>query len=225
MRNRFRLGTQLVAAILLISVGACGQPTAPIATPAQTPSPAVISAPSAAPKPSVPASPAAQAAAAASPSPSPSQAVPRPSVVVSPSPSASTSPFAAAPRPAGASLALTAPTDGETLAAGSVTATVNYTGPALVAAGNATKLEDYHLHYLIDVDATPYIGTMVAIPSGDPRIIHTAATSVTIDNVAAGPHTLTVVLGGSNHVSVNPPRSDKVSFTAHSPTFSLTRDH
>jgi hypothetical protein len=107
-----------------------------------------------------------------------------------------------------------APTNGQTVNAGSVTAAVSYTGQALVAVANATKLDDYHLHYLLDVDPTPYLGTTVPIPLGDPRIIHTAATSVTFDNVAAGSHTLAVVMTGSNHISVNPPAADKVSFTA-----------
>ena len=44
------------------------------------------------------------------------------------------------------------------------------------------------------------------MPVGNPRIIHTAATQVSFDNVAAGSHTLTVLLTRSNHVSVTPPR-------------------
>jgi hypothetical protein len=83
-----------------------------------------------------------------------------------------------------------------------------------VDAANATKLDDYHLHYFLDVDPTRYIGTTVPIPLGDPRIIHSAATNVTFDNVAAGTHTLAVVMTGSNHISVTPPVADKVTFTA-----------
>jgi hypothetical protein len=92
--------------------------------------------------------------------------------------------------------------------------TVSYTGPALVAVANATKLDDYHIHYFLDVDPTPYIGTTIPIPLGDPRIIHSAATTITFDNVAPGPHTLAVVMTGSNHISVNPPVADKETFTA-----------
>lgn len=98
--------------------------------------------------------------------------------------------------------------------AGSVTVTVNYTGPPLVPAANATKLDDYHLHYFLDVDPNPYIGTTVPAPLNDPRIIHTAATTVTFDNVAAGNHTLAVMLSGSNHISVNPPLAVQENFTA-----------
>jgi hypothetical protein len=108
----------------------------------------------------------------------------------------------------------TAPTSGETVSAGSVMVTVNYTGPQLVAAANATKLDDYHIHYFLDVDPTPYIGTTVPVPMGDPRIIHTAATSVTFDNVAAGSHALAVMMSGGNHISVNPPVAETETFTA-----------
>jgi hypothetical protein len=83
-----------------------------------------------------------------------------------------------------------------------------------VDAANATKLDDYHLHYFLDVDPTRYIGTTVPIPLGDPRIIHSAATSVTFDNVAPGSHSLAVVMTGSNHISVNPPVAEQESFLA-----------
>jgi hypothetical protein len=95
-----------------------------------------------------------------------------------------------------------------------VTVIVNYTGPQLVDAANATKLDDYHIAYLLDVDPNPYIGTTVPIPMGDPRIIHAATTSTTFNNVAVGTHTLAVVMVGSNHVSVNPSLADKETFTA-----------
>jgi hypothetical protein len=90
---------------------------------------------------------------------------------------------------------------------------VQYNGPALVAAARATKLDDYHLHYFLDVDATPYIGTQVPVPMGNPNIVHTAALQQSFDNVAAGPHTVTVMLSGSNHISVTPPLSAQVMFT------------
>jgi hypothetical protein len=96
---------------------------------------------------------------------------------------------------------------------GSVTVTVQYAGPALVAAANATRLDDYHLHYLLDESATPYIGTQVPVPMGNPNIVHTAALQQTFDNVPAGPHIVTVMLSGANHVSVQPPLSAQVMFT------------
>jgi hypothetical protein len=100
------------------------------------------------------------------------------------------------------------------VSAGSVLVTVNYMGPPLVDAASATKLDDYHLHYFLDADPAPYIGTTVPMPLGDPRIMHTAATRVTFDNVAAGSHSLAVVLSGSNHISVSPPVAEQESFSA-----------
>jgi hypothetical protein len=37
---------------------------------------------------------------------------------------------------------------------------------------------------------------------------------VTFDNVAPGSHQLAVVLTGSNHISVNPPITQQITFTA-----------
>jgi hypothetical protein len=90
---------------------------------------------------------------------------------------------------------------------------IQYTGPQLVPAANATKLDDYHVHYFLDENAMPYLGTLVPVPMGNPRIIHTANLQVTFDGVTAGPHTVTVVLTGANHISVVPPLSAQVAFT------------
>jgi hypothetical protein len=138
----------------------------------------------------------------ASPASSPSPGLAAPS----PSP-------AAAPKPADASLTITAPKDGDSVSAGPVKVTIEYTGPALVPAAEAKKLDDYHLHYFLDEDATPYIGTTTPVPTGNPEIIHSAATEVTFENVASGEHTITVLLTGNNHISVRPPVSEKVRFT------------
>lgn len=102
---------------------------------------------------------------------------------------------------------------GQSVPAGSIQVSVSYSGPPLVAAANATKLDDYHLHYFLDENVTPYDGTMVPVPTGNPHIVHSAATQVTFENVAAGSHTIAVMLSGSNHISVTPPLSDKVAFT------------
>jgi len=64
------------------------------------------------------------------------------------------------------------------------------------------------------VDATPYLGTTTPIPAGNPHIVHTAELHVTFDNLAPGSHQLAVVLTGSNHISVNPPITQQINFTA-----------
>ena len=95
----------------------------------------------------------------------------------------------------------------------SVTFSVDYWGPFLVAADRTHGVDSYHLVYILDDDASPYIGTLEQIPDCDQRIAHTTATRVTFDNVVYGSHALTVLLAGSNNVSVNPPVAARVTFT------------
>jgi hypothetical protein len=110
-------------------------------------------------------------------------------------------------------LSISSPTAGQSVPAGTVQISVQYTGPQLVPAANATKLDDYHLHYFLDENAAPYIGTQTPVPMGNPHIVHTAALQVSFDGVSAGSHTVTVMLSGANHVSVAPPLSAQVQFT------------
>jgi len=99
--------------------------------------------------------------------------------------------------------------------AGSITISIQYSGPPLVAAASATKIDDYHVHYFLDEDASPYLNSNspTPVPMGNPHIVHTASLQTTFDNVAAGSHTATVMLSGANHVTVTPPLSAQVTFT------------
>jgi hypothetical protein len=99
------------------------------------------------------------------------------------------------------------------MSAGSITISNAYSGPPLVAAASATKLDDYHVHYFLDEDAAPYLNSLTPVPMGNPHIVHTASMQTTFDNVAAGSHTATVMLSGANHVTVTPPLSAQVTFT------------
>jgi hypothetical protein len=111
------------------------------------------------------------------------------------------------------SLAIMTPRVDRPVRAGPVTVSVDYSGPPLVPAGRAESLADYHLHYFLDIDPTPYLGTNQPIPLGNPHIIHTADTEVTFDAVGPGLHTVAVVLTASNHVSLDPPVASIVMFT------------
>jgi hypothetical protein len=133
--------------------------------------------------------------------------IPAPTVAAQPAAPAS------AARPAAASLKIISPQPGEGLPAGTIKVSLSYSGPTLVPGAQAMKLEDYHLHYFLDEDATPYIGTARPIPTGNPHIVHSAASEVGFDNVSPGSHTLSVVMTGSNHISVEDPLSDTVTFT------------
>ena len=67
---------------------------------------------------------------------------------------------------------ITSPANGATVPGPDVTVTIQVTGTTLVPAANATKLEDMHVHYLLDVDPTPYLDGTTPIPAGNPAIVH-----------------------------------------------------
>jgi hypothetical protein len=123
---------------------------------------------------------------------------------------------AAALKPAEVMLTISAPRAGETLIEvdpdESVVVAVDYMGPTLVEAGPGASIDQYHLAYLLDVDATPYIGTLLPVPHCNPRVQHTADRRVTFDHVPHGVHMLTVLVAGSNNVSVNPPVALRETF-------------
>ena len=119
----------------------------------------------------------------------------------------------AATKPADATLKITSPTAGEIVHAGQLKVIINYGGPTLVPGAEAKKLDDYHLHYFLDEDASPYISAPKPIPTGNAHIVHSAAKEVTFDNVGAGTHTVAVVMSGNNHIPTSPPLSDTTTFT------------
>jgi hypothetical protein len=124
---------------------------------------------------------------------------------------------AAALKPTDVLLAVSTPRAGETVVNvapnESVTLSVDYWGPRLVPPDGAHAVDEYHLVYILDEDASPYIGTLQRLPVCDARVVHSAATRVTLDNVSHGSHALAVLLAGSNNVSVNPPVAARVTFT------------
>jgi hypothetical protein len=123
---------------------------------------------------------------------------------------------AAALKPADVRLTISEPRAGETITAGApndtITVTVDYWGPSLIAGYASGPVDQYHLAYLLDVDATPYIGTLLPVPHCDPHIQHTADRRVIFGHVPNGSHMLTVLLTGSNNVSVNPPVALRETF-------------
>ncbi len=110
-------------------------------------------------------------------------------------------------------IVITSPADGATVAGPDVTVTIEVTGTTLVPAANATKLEDMHVHYMLDADPAPYLSGTTPVPMGDPKIVHSGALSNTFTGVAPGPHKVTVLLGLSSHVAVQPPVAPSASFT------------
>jgi hypothetical protein len=116
--------------------------------------------------------------------------------------------------PGGVQIAITAPAANATVPAGPVPVRYEVRSATLVAAAQATKVEDLHVHVLCDVDPAPFLGTAAIIPPGLPNIIHTADPMVTCPAMPAGQHRVTIILTGANHISVTPPASASVTFTA-----------
>jgi hypothetical protein len=123
---------------------------------------------------------------------------------------------AAALKPSEVLLSISSPRAGEIVSQAnndqSITVSVDYWGPQLLPFISAGPVDQYHLVYFLDEDASPYVGTLTTIPRCHPHILHSAATRVTIDNVSHSSHSLTVLLAGSNNVSVNPPVAVSVTF-------------
>ncbi|MDQ4076844.1 MAG: DUF4399 domain-containing protein [Chloroflexota bacterium] len=107
-------------------------------------------------------------------------------------------------------LNITTPEAGATVEA-PVTVSWTAEGVTIRPAAEATAMEEGHFH--VFVDREPQLQEGEPIPTGDPQIIHTAATSAELADLAAGEHTVTVVLGFSDHTPWQPTVMDSVTFT------------
>jgi hypothetical protein len=107
---------------------------------------------------------------------------------------------------------ITSPANGATVAGPDVTIAIAVSGTTLVPAAEATRLEDLHVHYMLDTDAAPYLSGTTPVPTGNPNIVHSGALSNTFGGVAPGAHRVTVLLGYSNHAAFQPPVAPSVSF-------------
>jgi len=63
----------------------------------------------------------------------------------------------------------------------------------------------------------------VPVPPGQANIIHTIDLNRELTGLAPGPHTVTVVLTGTNHVPSSPSIQDQVSFTVRGSAAALPR--
>jgi hypothetical protein len=122
----------------------------------------------------------------------------------------------AALRPPEVLLAISSPHAGEMVTedpqSESFTVFVDYSGSRLVPAERAHAIDEYHLAFFLDTDASAYVGTLMPTPRCDAHVVHSASTNVTFAHVMRGPHMLWVLLVGSNNVSVNPPVAASISF-------------
>lgn len=97
--------------------------------------------------------------------------------------------------PSNLSIAVTAPI------AGGVTTpvTVVITPTLNLKAAAAQDPTSFHLHYYVDIDPTKTLNQGIPIPTGDPKIIHSASLAQDIGPLGPGPHTVWVVVGQASH--------------------------
>jgi hypothetical protein len=81
-------------------------------------------------------------------------------------------------------------------------------GVTIVKANGDTSGKTGHYHVLVDPATKPKAGDVIppAVPN---KIIHTAASSVTISGLTAGEHVIWVVLGDGTHKAFDPTVMDK----------------
>jgi hypothetical protein len=84
---------------------------------------------------------------------------------------------------------------------------VAVSGLTLVKADGDTSGKTGHLHVFVDV---PPVAPGVAVPVGDPKIIHSATSPVTVTGLEPGDHTIWVVFGDGAHIALTKPVRDKV---------------
>jgi len=108
-------------------------------------------------------------------------------------------------------LKITSPASGATIKGPDVTVTIELSDVTLVSPPKATKKEDLHVIYTLDVDTKPFLDGTTKLGSG-PNRLHRASTSVTFKDVAPGSHTVQVILVYSDHTPVKPLVVPSVNF-------------
>jgi len=120
-----------------------------------------------------------------------------------------------------ATVKITGPANGSTID-GPVEIGVEING-ATVKHWNERDPTAVHHHLLIDVDPVTVVQAGVPLPPGQANIIHTIEPSRQLMDLAPGPHTVTVVLTGTDHVPFSPSIQDQVSFTVRGSAAALPR--
>jgi hypothetical protein len=82
-----------------------------------------------------------------------------------------------------------------------------------IKAGSAGDPTSFHFHYFVDVNPATIIVPGQPVPVGNPAIIHSGELSMTFAGLAAGDHTVWVVMGRLNHVPCAGDVSAVVKFT------------
>ena len=95
--------------------------------------------------------------------------------------------------PTGVTLTVSPPT-----ASAPTTVSVALSSTLNLKAATAGDPTSFHLHYFVDTEAT---AAGQAMPTGNPKIIHSASTTQDLGTLSAGQHTVWAVLGQLNHTA------------------------
>lgn len=83
-------------------------------------------------------------------------------------------------------------------------------GLTIVPADGDTSGRTGHFHVFVDKDP---VQAGEAVPTGDPQIIHSASSTVSVPDLAAGEHVFWIVAGDGTHVALDPPVMAQVKVT------------
>jgi len=111
-------------------------------------------------------------------------------------------------------MTITEPTNGAILQGPRVKITVQVVNWKLVDAGSPVAQGEGHLHFFIDQPASAIpVGQL--IPTRDPAYVHVGATPYTSRelDLRPGQHTITAVMGDSNHAALTQPAPQTVTVT------------
>ena len=114
---------------------------------------------------------------------------------------------AAIPCPSGEAITVTAPK-----ADAPTTVSVTVAPPVNLKPAKDAVADSFHLHYFVDIDPSTIVQAGQPVPTGNPKIIHSATTTQDVGALSAGKHTVWVVLGDVTHTTCSPLVVGSVSF-------------
>lgn len=109
--------------------------------------------------------------------------------------------------PSGEAITVVAPT-----VSAPTTVSVTVAPPVNLKPAKDAVADSFHLHYFVDIDPSTVVQAGQPVPTGNPKIIHSAATTQDAGALSAGKHTVWVVLGDVSHTTCTPMVVGSVSF-------------
>ena len=91
-----------------------------------------------------------------------------------------------------------------TAAASGSSVTVTVSPTVNLKAAKDGDVDSFHLHYFVDTDPATVLQPGQGVPTGNPKIIHAAATTQDFKDLTAGSHRIWVVMGDVAHIPCSP---------------------